>query len=75
MAKRLKNRAVEVPPPVEELPPAVNRNFQAAQREALEIKTLAQELGITPGQLRSLKLAYGNDDRKIRHAAEQLRRR
>ncbi|HUL09526.1 MAG TPA: hypothetical protein VLV76_24555 [Candidatus Acidoferrum sp.] len=73
MVKRLKKRAVEAPP-AEELPPPVNRNFIAAQREAFEIKILAQELGITPAQVRSLRLAYGKDMPKIRQAAERLRR-
>ena len=72
MAKQLKKPPQAGTPP--ESPLAVNRNFQAAQREAFEIKTLAEELGITPGQLRSLRLAYGKDMPRIRRAAERMRR-
>lgn len=55
-------------------PPLVNSSFRNNQREAFEIKLLAQDLGITPAQLRGLRLAYGADWPKIRVAAERLRR-
>lgn len=48
-------------------------NFQATQRDALEVQLFAKELGITPAQLRSLRLAYGRNTAKIREAAKQLR--
>jgi hypothetical protein len=54
--------------------PADVRDFQASQREALEVKLTAQDLGITPAQLRGLRLTYGKDSAKIRAAAEELRR-
>ena len=57
-----------------ELSPAVNTNFKDNQREAFAVKLLAQELGITPGQVRALRLAYGKDMAKMRAAAERLRR-
>jgi hypothetical protein len=50
-------------------------NFQARQRAELEVHLMARELGITPAQLRSLRLAYGKDMVRIRAAAERLRRR
>ena len=79
MAKRSTKRRAERARPIADMlpandPPLVNSSFRAHQREAFEIKLLAQELGITPGQLRSLRLAYGADWRKIRLAAERLRR-
>jgi len=79
MAKRsTKRRAEPVQPVADTLPandpPLVNSSFRANQREAFEIKLLAQELDITPAQLRSLKFAYGRDWPKIRAAAARLRR-
>jgi hypothetical protein len=74
MAKRLFKRRTEPVQPAAD-PPAVNTNFRSEQREAYLIKLLAQELGITPAQLRSLKLAYGRDMPKIREAAARLRQR
>lgn len=79
MAKRSTKRRADRALPVADTlpandPPLVNSNFRANQREAFEIKLLAQELGITPGQLRSLRLAYGADWAKIRVAAKRLRR-
>jgi hypothetical protein len=50
-------------------------NFQARQRAELEVHLTARELGITPAQLRSLRLAYGKDMTRIRTAADRLRRR
>ena len=76
MAKRMARRRplaprAEVPEP--EPPPTVNTNFKADQREAFAVKLLAQELGITPGQVRALQFTYGKDLAKIRVAAERLR--
>ena len=62
------------PAPQVDPPPPVNENRKAEQRAALHVKLLSQELGITPGQLRSLMLAYGSDMTNIRVAAERLRR-
>jgi len=73
MAKRMEKVRPVVPAPQEE-PPPVSDNFKAGQREAFEVKLLAQELEITPGQVRGLRFAYGGDMAKIRAAAERLRR-
>ena len=74
MAKRLfKRRTAPVEPVADS--PAINTSFRSEQREAYQIKLLAQELGITPAQLRSLKFAYGKDMTKIREAAARLRQR
>lgn len=73
MAKRMEKRRPVASPPQEE-PPIVNENFRADQREALGVKLLSQELGITPGQLRGLRLAHGRDMARIRAEAARLRR-
>jgi hypothetical protein len=58
-----RTNTVAPPPPEEGDEPALVQDQQAALREALEIA-----LRITPAQLRSLRLAYGADSRKIRTA-------
>jgi hypothetical protein len=79
MAKRSTKRRTEPAQPIPNPlpandPPPVNTSFRADQREAFEIKLLAQDLRITPAQLRSLRLSYGKDWPKIRQAAARLRR-
>jgi len=74
MAKRMPTKRKPAQPATPEAPLPANDHFKATQREAYKVKLLAQELGITPGQVRSLMLAYGRDMAKIRAAAERLRR-
>jgi hypothetical protein len=54
---------------------ALQKHTAAFQASAVQVKLLAVEYGLTPGQIRGLLSKYGDDRKKIAEEAAKLRKR